>query len=108
MFFLCWTLGFKKIVFCPHLLVMSKRKPLLKNMTKNLCFLFFLSVIIICIFWLNLKGVLVGIGIEEDKSLDIFQMTTNTSEPTIEFINRELLIFKYYQVDVKNIECPLQ
>jgi hypothetical protein len=82
---------------------MSKKRPLLKNMKKKICFLFFLNVIIICILWLNLKGVLVGIRVEKDKSLDIFEMTTNTSEPTIEFINRKLLIFKYYQVDVKKL-----
>ncbi len=42
-----------------------------------------------------------------DKSLDIFEMITNTSEPTMELINRELLIFKCYQVDIKDIKCPL-
>jgi hypothetical protein len=35
-------------------------------------------------------------------------MTTNTSEPTMEFGNRELLILKHYQVDIKDIKCPLQ
>jgi hypothetical protein len=45
--------------------------------------------------------------VEEDMSLDIFEMTINTSEPIIELINRKLLIFKCYQVDVKNIKCPL-
>jgi hypothetical protein len=46
--------------------------------------------------------------VEEDKSLDTFEMTTSTSEPTMELVNRELLIFKRYQVDVKDIKCPLQ
>jgi hypothetical protein len=46
--------------------------------------------------------------IEEDRSLDIFEMTTNTSEPTTELVNRELLDFKLYQVNVKDIKCPLQ
>jgi hypothetical protein len=46
--------------------------------------------------------------IEEDRSSDIFEMTTNTSEPTIELVNRELLIVKLYQMNVKNIKCPLQ
>jgi len=45
--------------------------------------------------------------VEEDRNLDIFEMTTNTSEPTTELVNRELLIFKHYQVDVKDIKCPL-
>jgi hypothetical protein len=30
-------------------------------------------------------------------------MTANTSEPTIELFNKELLIFNCYQVDVKDI-----
>jgi hypothetical protein len=45
--------------------------------------------------------------VEKDKSLDIFEMIVNTSELAIEFANRELLIFKRYQVDVKDIKCPL-
>jgi hypothetical protein len=46
--------------------------------------------------------------VEEDRSLDIFEMITNTSEPTTKLVNRKLLIFRCYQVDVKNIKCPLQ
>jgi hypothetical protein len=34
--------------------------------------------------------------VEEDKSLDIFEMTINTSEPIMELVNREVLIFKRY------------
>jgi hypothetical protein len=40
-------------------------------------------------------------------SLDIFEMTTITSDPTIELVNRKLMILKHYQVDVKDIKCPL-
>jgi len=39
--------------------------------------------------------------------MDIFEMTTNTSEPTMKSVNRELLIFRRCQVNVKNIKCPL-
>ncbi len=36
-FFKCWILaGLRPIILCPHLLVMNKVRPLLKNMTKNL------------------------------------------------------------------------
>jgi hypothetical protein len=45
--------------------------------------------------------------VEEDKSLDIFEIIINTSEPTMELVNRDLLIFKCYKVHVKNIKCPL-
>jgi len=46
--------------------------------------------------------------VEKDMSLDIFEMITNTSEPSMKLINRELLIFKHCQGDVKNIKCPMQ
>ncbi len=45
---------------------------------------------------------------QQDYSLDIFEQTTNTNEPVKEFMNRELLVFRKYQLDVKDIKCPLQ
>jgi hypothetical protein len=56
----------------------------------------------------EVENVFVNISVDEDCSLDIFEQTTNTSEPTKELVNKELLIFKRYQVDVKEIKCPLQ
>ncbi len=53
------------------------------------------------------KGV-VKQRVEGGKSLDIFDMIASISEPTTELVNKELLIFKRYQVDVKDIKCPLQ
>jgi hypothetical protein len=35
-------------------------------------------------------------------------MTINTNESTMILVNNELLIFTHYQVDVKDIKCPLQ
>jgi hypothetical protein len=35
-------------------------------------------------------------------------MTINTNEPIIVLVNREFLVFKRYQVDVKVIKCLLQ
>jgi hypothetical protein len=35
-FFKCWILGLRPIILCPHLLVMNKVRPLLKNMIENL------------------------------------------------------------------------
>jgi hypothetical protein len=40
----------------------------------------------------------------QDCSLDIFEQIANTSEPTKEFVKRELLIFKSYELDVLNIK----
>ncbi len=36
--------------------------------------------------------------VEEDKNFDIFEMIANISEPTTKLVNRELLIFRHYQV----------
>jgi hypothetical protein len=44
----------------------------------------------------------------EDVSLDIFEIIVSTSELTMELVNKKLLIFKCYQVNVKDIKCPLQ
>jgi hypothetical protein len=45
------------------------------------------------------KGV-VDQRVEEDKSLDIFEMTTIRSEPTTKLVNREHLIFRHYQMSI--------
>ncbi len=45
---------------------------------------------------------------DENCSLDIFQQIASTSEPSKELVTKELLIFRRYQVDPKNIKCPLQ
>jgi hypothetical protein len=44
----------------------------------------------------------------EDNNLNIFEMTFSTSEPITDLMNKELPIFKHYQMDIKNIKCPLQ
>jgi hypothetical protein len=45
--------------------------------------------------------------VDEDCSLNIFEMIASTNEPTNGFVNKELLIFIRFQVDSKNIKCPL-
>jgi hypothetical protein len=54
-----------------------------------------------------LKGGVVDEGVEEDMSLHVFEMIIDTSEPIMELVKKELLILKRYQVDVKDIKCPL-
>jgi hypothetical protein len=39
--------------------------------------------------------------VDEDCSLNIFEMIESTNEPTKEFVNKELLIFKRFEVDLK-------
>jgi hypothetical protein len=102
------TLGLRSFVLCSHLLVVNKERPSLENMIKNLCFSCFLSVTIICILWLNMKGVLLIKGLKRTIVWIFKKMIANTIEPSMKLINRELLIFKRYQVDVKDIKCPLQ
>jgi hypothetical protein len=43
--------------------------------------------------------------VEKDKNLNSFEMIANISEPTTKLVNRKLLIFRRYQVDVKNVKC---
>jgi hypothetical protein len=43
------------------------------------------------------EGGIVDQRFEEDNNLDIFEMTTSKSEPTMKLINKELLIFKRYE-----------
>jgi hypothetical protein len=37
------------------------------------------------------ENVFVNISVDEDCSLDIFEQTTNTSEPTKELVNKEMI-----------------
>jgi hypothetical protein len=38
---------------------------------------------------------------------NIFEQIASTNEPIEKLVKRELLVFKRYQLDVKNIKCPL-
>jgi len=53
-----------------------------------------------CYYYLHLlvesKMGVVDQRVEEDMNLDIFKMTTNTNEPTMKLVNKELLIFRHY------------
>jgi len=77
-------------------LIGREQGQLLKNMIKNLDFLCFLNIIIICIHWLNLKGMLLSKKLKRIKNLDIFEMTTNTSGLATQLVKSKLLIFKHY------------
>jgi hypothetical protein len=45
---------------------------------------------------------------DEDSSLDIFQQIPSTNDPSKELVTKVLLIFKHYQMDLKDIKCLLQ
>jgi hypothetical protein len=56
------------------------------------------------ILYLMAKSELVAnMQIDEENNLDIFEMFAGTSEPTKEVVNKELIMFKRFQVDVKDI-----
>jgi hypothetical protein len=39
--------------------------------------------------------------------LDIFEMSIGTTEPTKKAVNKDLMMFKRFKVDVKDIKYPL-
>ncbi len=45
---------------------------------------------------------------DEKSNFDIFEMFARTNEPTKEVVNKELLIFIRFQMDVEEIKCPLK
>jgi hypothetical protein len=53
-------------------------------------------------------GHVINMQTDEENSLDIFEMFVGTNEPTKEVVNKELLMFKRFQVDVKEIKRPLK
>jgi hypothetical protein len=44
---------------------------------------------------------------DENSCFDIFEVTCHTNELVKELVNKELLMFKRYQIDVKDIKCYL-
>jgi len=52
-------------------------------------------------------GLVTNMQIDEESSLDIFEMSIGTTEPTKKAVNKDLMMFKRFKVDVKDIKCPL-
>jgi hypothetical protein len=51
-----------------------------------------------------LKNATIDQDVDEDCSLNIFEMIASTNKPIKEFVNRKLLILKKFQLDAKNIK----
>jgi hypothetical protein len=49
-----------------------------------------------------------NIKTDEESNLDIFEMSFETNERTKKVVNKELSMFRRFQVDVKDIKCPLE
>jgi hypothetical protein len=45
---------------------------------------------------------------DEKNRVDIFEMFARTSELAKEMVNKELQMFRKFQMDVKDIKCPLE
>jgi hypothetical protein len=108
MFFLMLDPRFKTFGLVSSFTSCEQRKAIVEENDKNSLF----PMLLKCYYHLHPlveyeRGV-VDQKVEEDMNLDIFEMTTNTSEPSMELVNKKLLIFKHYQVDVKDIKCPIQ
>jgi hypothetical protein len=108
MFFLMLDPRFKTFHLVSSLIGHEQGKAIVEEYDKKSLFLMFLT----CYYHLHPltkteRGV-VEQRVEEEKSLDIFEMIASISEPTTELVNKEFFIFKRYQVGVKDIKCPLQ
>jgi hypothetical protein len=53
-------------------------------------------------------GLVANMQIDEERNLDIFDMFVGTNEPTKEMVNKDLLMFRRVQVNVKDIKCSLE
>ncbi len=82
-------------------LIDREQGQLLKNMIKNLDFLCFLNIIDHLHPLVEFERHVVEQEVEKGKSLDIFEMTTNTSGLATQLVKSRLLIFKHYQVMFK-------
>ncbi len=54
------------------------------------------------------ENIVVDQCVDENCSLDIFELIINTNELAKELINKELFVFRRFQVGAKNIKCPFQ
>jgi hypothetical protein len=68
-------------------------------------------MLLICyhIFHIMAKfGLMANMQIDEENSFNIFEMYARTSEPTKQLVKKEVQMFRTFQVDVKDIKCPLE
>ncbi len=108
MFFVMLHLRFKTLCIVFSLINYEQGKAIVEE-----CDIYFLFPLLLkCHYDFNIlvesKRGIVDQRFEEDNSLDIFEMTISKNEPTTKLINKKFLIFKRYEVDAKNIKCPLQ
>jgi hypothetical protein len=83
----------------------NKAMPLFKNMIETL-YLMLLK----CYHHLHplSENATIDQAVDEYCYLNIFEMTTSKNELTNELVSKELLIFRRFQVNVKDIKCLFQ
>jgi len=83
---------FKILCFVSLLIGHEQGKAIVEEYDQNNVF----SMLLKCYYDLHLlvesKMGVIDQRVEEDTNLNIFKMTTNTNEPTMELVNKELLI----------------
>ncbi len=97
---------FKKLCLVSSFLgFVNKAMSLFKNMIETLNLM-----LLKCYHHLHplSKNATIDQAIDEDCYLNIFEMTTSKIELTNELISKELLIFKRFQVNAKDIKCFFQ
>jgi hypothetical protein len=108
MFFLMLNPRCKTFLFVSSFIDHEQGKLIVEEYDKNFLFsMFFKCHYHLQVFAESKRGV-VDQRVEKDNNMDIFEMIASTSELATKSINRMLFIFRHYQVDVKNIKCPLQ
>jgi hypothetical protein len=53
-------------------------------------------------------GPMVNMQTGEENNFDICEMFTRINEPAKEVVNKESLMFRRFQVDVKDVKCPVE
>jgi hypothetical protein len=53
-------------------------------------------------------GLVTNMQTDEQINLEIFETSFGTNEPRKEVMNKELLMFRRFQVDLKDIKCLLE
>ncbi len=103
MFFLMLDPRFKNLWLVCFLLVNSKMFPFVEDHDR--CYLFPMLLKCHHVPHLLVESKIVA---NQDSCLYIFKIIVGTNEPTKELVNRELKMFKWYQVDTKNTKCLLK
>ncbi len=95
MFFFMLDLRFKNLHLVASFIGFEQNKVIVEKNDRN------------TLYPMLFENATIDQDVDEDCSLNIFEMIASTNEPTKEVVNRKLLILKRFQMDAKNIKFPL-